>query len=627
MSLSALAMEAGLKKSGDGAEQQVVGPIEFIESPHWLGLKLFPVQRIIIKAYYGIPLDDTDDYVVISDWRRKKFRRMTEAGYLRMLYEEGRCNIKEVKQGDDRRELILSIGRRSGKTMVSGCIAAYETYKLLMKGCPQKYYGLPDTDRIQIVSVATSLEQAGILFANVSGHYRANAFFKHHMANDTQTYAAFQTPYDVDKYGHWSKNEKANATVRVSFKSCVAKGIRGIGAIVAILDEVAHFQESGQSGAEEVYKAISPALAAYSPKDANDSRVPIGPVESRMILISTPNGRSGLFHEQFRIGFKGTDASKTMLCIQAPTWEVNPTIPAEIFEIDYIKDATAFFQEFGGVFTNSSRVWIENKLDLLEVVDPDLRPKTKAPARMPHFMGIDLGLVNDAAAVAIGHIDSERRIVLDYLEEMRAGEGEYEEYDRLDHEEVVDWIYDLTRRFRIVQGFLDPWCGIIFEQMMEKRGLNQIKKVSTSKQLNSDIYKNFKDLMWGGQLVLFDWPRPPGPGDKHSPYIEELLLLEAKQKTKNVIEVAKPATPGSSDDMSDALVRMVWLASQELGNSKYIAGSKSRFAGAGGGRATPDLARMAAKALRQSRLRNRGGSSPDRQASRINRGHVRGRRR
>lgn len=60
--------------------------------------------------------------------------------------------------------MILSIGRRSGKTTISACIAAYETYKLISKGDPQGYYGLPHSNNIQIISVATDKDQAGLLY-------------------------------------------------------------------------------------------------------------------------------------------------------------------------------------------------------------------------------------------------------------------------------------------------------------------------------------------------------------------------------------------------------------------------------------------------------------------------------
>ena len=51
-------------------------------------------------------------------------------------------------------------------TTISACIA-YETYKLIKKGDPQGYYGLPASNNIQIISVATDKDQAGLLYQEV----------------------------------------------------------------------------------------------------------------------------------------------------------------------------------------------------------------------------------------------------------------------------------------------------------------------------------------------------------------------------------------------------------------------------------------------------------------------------
>ena len=161
---------------------------------------------------------------------------MTEAEYLRMLHEEGRCNISEVVPGEERREMILSIGRRSGKTTISACIAAYETYKLISKGDPQNYYGLPSGNNIQIISVATDKDQAGLLYQEVSGHYRNCAFFSPYTANNTMSYARFQTPADIDKYGSYEDDPTAKATLKITFRSCVAKGLRGAGCLLYTSD-------------------------------------------------------------------------------------------------------------------------------------------------------------------------------------------------------------------------------------------------------------------------------------------------------------------------------------------------------------------------------------------------------
>jgi hypothetical protein len=157
------------------------------------------------------------------------------------------------------------------------------------------------------------------------------------------SYARFQTPIDIERYGSYSEDQNAKATIKITFRSCVAKGLRGAGNIVVILDEVAHFTDAGQSGADAVYNAVVPSTSAFSPKDPKDSRVPIGEVEGRVILISSPLGKQGMFYKLFQIGMGSSEAAKNMLCVQAPTWEVNPTVPASEFEKHYQKDATVFF--------------------------------------------------------------------------------------------------------------------------------------------------------------------------------------------------------------------------------------------------------------------------------------------
>ena len=85
--------------------------------------------------------------------------------------------------------------------------------------------------------------------------------------------------------------KRAEASLEITFKSCVAKGLRGQGNIVIILDELAHFTDgSGQSSADSVYKAITPSISAFTPKDPHDSTTAIGPGEGRIISISPRSG-------------------------------------------------------------------------------------------------------------------------------------------------------------------------------------------------------------------------------------------------------------------------------------------------------------------------------------------------
>jgi intein/homing endonuclease len=468
--------------------------------------------------------------------------------------------------------MFIGNGFTNHNTTISACIAAYETYKLIKKDNPQKFYGLPQSNNIQIISVATDKDQAGLLYQEVSGHYRNCAFFGPYTANNTLSYARFQTPADVEKYGRYIENQDAKATLKITFRSCVAKGLRGAGNICVILDEVAHFTETGQSGAEEVYNAVVPSTSAYSAKDPNNPTIPIGEVEGRIILISSPLGKQGLFYNLFMIGMGGGRASDNILAVQAPTWEVNPTVPAQEFEKHYLKNAAVFFTEYGGEFTDRTRGWITDEQDLLSCVDPQLRPQRSAPARMPHFMGIDLGLVGDGTALAIGHLDGEE-IVVDLVVQIKAGEGIYHDKERLEFDDVADWVLEYTKKFYIQEGMFDQWAGIPFQQALEKRGLKNLNSTNMTKQITSQMYQNFKDMMWDQKIKLYN--RPNYETDGHEPYLQELLELQQTVHGKHLITVEAPQTKGKHDDMSDALVRMTWLASNNIGKGRYFASSGS----------------------------------------------------
>jgi hypothetical protein len=174
--------------------------IDYVEQPWGLGLKLYPVQRVIIKLFYHIPLDDKIKNVPVMDmFHTRVMYRLTEKEYLSYLHDQGRCNIKE--QDHERHQLVLVLGRRSGKTLMSSIFASYEIYRLLNLYNPQKFYGLPSGDKIQIISVGTDKDVASISFNNVTTHLRACQYFEPYIANNTQSYIQFRTPTRLPKSG------------------------------------------------------------------------------------------------------------------------------------------------------------------------------------------------------------------------------------------------------------------------------------------------------------------------------------------------------------------------------------------------------------------------------------------
>jgi hypothetical protein len=243
-------------------------------------------------------------------------------------------------------------------------------------------------------------------------------------------------------------------------------------------------------------------------------------------------------------------------------------------------------------------------------------------------MGIDISAGKtdgDYCASAIGHIDDEGNIVLDCIERVRAGEGDYKNQERLSFDDITGWLVGLSKRFYISTGLFDQWAGLPFEMALHDKGLTQCRSEFFTKQLTSQVFQNFKDLLYERRLVLYDWPlvESTSAESEHSLLINELLELQAEVHSKYLITVEAPQVVDKFDDMADALVRMVWEATQYLGKRKYIAGNMGRQAQARNPVTHTDFA----KAQRKARLVGRlGGSSPDRQRSTINRGTTRGRR-
>lgn len=589
---------AGGSKTAKLNQPRIFNVLEYIESSWGLGMTLFPVQRFLVKLYYHLPLNDHDRTIEVTDMLKSKvLYNFTEAEYLKFLYNEGRCNIGE--QDHERRELILAIGRRAGKTTLSGIFASYEVYRLLNLHHPQGYYGLPPGNRIQIISVATDKDQAGLLFNEVTAHLARCDYFQPYIASNTQSDIKFRTPHDIDKFGEVSRFQdgkfqslNGKATLRVTFKSCVAKGLRGSGNVVIILDEMAHFQDAGQSSAEQIYNAVTPSAAAFSPKDPDDSTKPIGPVESRIIAISSPLNKTGKFYDLFHLAMSKGPGSENLLAIQAPTWEVNPTIAPSYYRQKYHADPAVFMTEHGAQFSDRVRGWIEREQDLTACIDPNQRPLEVGVPRMPHQMGIDIGLIGDGTAFVITCVDG-GKIVLAYHELWEAGKDWREsnphlstfscdyvrglkDVERLDFDTIAEHIQSLTKRFYITDGIFDRWNGIPLEQNLIKRGLNQFKSEFFNRDAKSKMFQAAKMLMFDQSVALYDYPLPRegGSASKHSPLIQELLTLQAEQYSKNLVEVKAPAGAGYHDDLSDALIRAIWLSQERMTTTKTVYGAR-----------------------------------------------------
>jgi len=553
-----------VKETAKEQKNEIHDIITFLTAPWGLNKRLLPAQQFILKLYYNIPLSHnrSDNTIPIYDrFMEKELYSFSESQFLKFLYEEGQCNIGE-QDFKLRNNLLLAIGRRGTKTFMTSFICSYEMYKLLMRGDPHKYYGMDSSTEISITAVATGKEQAGLIFNAVQGHIEGGDFFSPFLHRSTQSVIRLRTKADIERYGRTGRS-----SLTMLFKPTVARGLRGQANIIVLFDEFAHFNEEGQSSDEECYEAATPSVATYADPESGD---PAG----RTILISSPLNREGKFFHMYDLSMKGE--LEDWLCIQAPTWYTNPTVPGSYLRNKYKENPARFVCEFGAQFSDRLRGFIQEEQDLLQNIVPTLRPVERVFDRTPHFAGLDLGLKNDGTAIAITHINADGKVQIDWVECRCPGEPPYEDKTILDFDEIAEWIVQICQRYVIQAGSFDHYNGIALDQALKKRGLKQFEMIHATRNYNSEIFTNLKLMMLDNKLCLYDWPLPDfSDKAEHCPYIEELLELQEDQISKYLIAVHAPGVVGKHDDMSDAIARSVYLACQHIMGNKIV-GSTQR---------------------------------------------------
>ena len=175
------------------------------------------------------------------------------------------------------------------------------------------------------------------------------------VANSTLSYMNFMT--DADRMLEKETSlQICRASVRLGTKSAATHTLRGGAIHTVVLGELAHYSRNGKACDEDVYYAVSTALAPFSPKDSRGNV--IGHLESKLVCLSTPLYKKGMFYKLFQAGWGPTQHPLGSVCLQIPTWEMNPTIPASFFQEQHAAyekgdwGADTFRREYGAEFVD-----------------------------------------------------------------------------------------------------------------------------------------------------------------------------------------------------------------------------------------------------------------------------------
>jgi len=314
--------------------------ITFAESPQYLNLAkdpktgrgLMPQQAFILKCYYGLPLDDKEPCIQVRHFPGDaKGDLLTEAQYAQFLIRQQRCNVSEewLKKPWRLQDLVLACGRRGGKSVLSAVISCYEAYRLIVKGDPQRHYGVMRGQIIKIVNLATAASQAQELLELIKDMIFASSWFEPYIDSATTTEVRLKTREDLRREREAKKRglpEKEYRSILVESLACSAAGSRGGTIMVVILDEFAHFTDgSGNRAGGSILEAIVPSTATFG-------------MDARILCLSSPYNKGGAFYSRFRKGMgdpdKGIDPFEKpkgvdeggIRCFRIPTWEMNPKI-------------------------------------------------------------------------------------------------------------------------------------------------------------------------------------------------------------------------------------------------------------------------------------------------------------
>ena len=411
-------------------------------------------------------------------------------------------------------ELILQLGKGSGKDFISTVACAYVVYKLLCLKDPAIYFGKPAGDAIDIINVAVNAQQA------------KNVFFKGFKTKIEKS------PWFAGKYNAKADSIEFDKAITVYSGHSERESHEGLNLLMAVLDEISGIASEVVSGneqgknAENIYKAFRGTV---------DSRFPdLG----KVVLLSFPRYQGDFIsqryesviadketierrhtfimnedlpHEdpgnQFEISWDEDTILQYKIprvyAFKRPTWEVNPTRKIEDFKLAFYTDLGDAMMRFACMPTYSSDAFFKqidkvekcmntrNPLDSFRRFDETFVPDPDKT----YYIHADLAQKHDKCAVAIAHVDKwvNIQVIKDYEQvapivvvdavawwEPRA-EGP------VNLSEVKQWIMNLRRQgFNIGMVSFDRWQSFDIQNELQAVGI-RTETVSVAKKHYEDL--------------------------------------------------------------------------------------------------------------------------------------------
>jgi len=554
-------------------------------------------EFVTSKNYLGLP--------PLSEYQYQMIRASTQIYKRETLHKvygevEGEKIWKQTCS-----EVILQLGKGSGKDYTSTIACAYMVHLLLCLADPARYYGKPPGDAIDIINIAINAIQANrVFFKGFNQRIEKSPWFQ-------GKYIAKANMVEFDK------------SVTVHSGHSEREAWEGYNVLVVILDEISGFELESTSGHDQA-KTASAIYKMY--RASVNSRFPDF---GKVILLSFPRFKNDYIqqkyneavaeketvirHHKFKVdpdlpdGTEGNEFEMEweedhiisykvprMYALKRPTWEINPTRTIDDFTIDFYTDPTDALSRFACMPPDATDAFFKNRaviekafsnpklnVDSYGRFDDEFKPKED----VKYFMHVDLAQKHDHCAVALAHVDgwvtmkigdqykqAAPRVIVDAVRFWTPTASK-----SVDFTEVKDYITSVRDRgFNLKMVTFDRWNS---HDMMQQLGVHGIKT-----EILSVAKKHYEDM----SLCLTE-ERLHGP--KIQILIDELLQLRIM---KDKVDHPRKGSKDLSDAVCGAVYNSISLTPPDQDKEVEIYTYSGVFAG--------ELAQL--KAESDARLKN-----------------------
>lgn len=561
-----------------------VDAFQFLIGSKWLDETPFPFQSLVIKLLYGL-------------WEKYPLTQ-AEIDLLEVLKNNWGINL-DLENRDINtfiEVLILVVGRRGTKTSLISFIQTYETYKLICKGNPQKYYGIRERHPIEVLNMAKDGEQAKSPFVLTKNNIKRIEFFAPYIdySKDNESELRLFSPadlYENQKIRKYNETKPVNApkknlmegTITISAITTSAASKRGKATLCLIFDEFAHFDRARLTAGNEsdqdiltempqtdyaMFKALTPSVKDFG-KDG------------KILCISSPREKGGYFYRLYCMagGREQTNPNAVTpqpnyLMLQLSTWEANPNKPRSIFDLDFARDPIGCLMEFAAHFADPSSTFIDPmKVD--EMIDVNKSFTTTGMQGFGYIITVDPAKNSDTYVVTWGHTQSNRGIPEFHIDGTYGFkppfviENGIPKKTMIDPDKVTLFISNLAASIQrngghVLEICYDQWNSSACISALSKMGYPAVETFF-SNQYKEKIYTNFLEKVNLSQVKCFGMYDPTQAGPLLVPYVQgwleqaklEIKYLQRISQGNTTFYEAPTSGPVTNDDFSDTFANLI----------------------------------------------------------------------